>query len=148
MVSAADLDGVPLESKRMEAGAVAAHYFGHRLPTAARTASHDRYLAVQPEQSIAVRRCTQRETPRFHGIKSSCAKDSALVLTSPLPILVTNSRIPSPASSTVFWPAMIGPASKSMMAAMRCARAELVAIFTTGAIGFPVGVPNPIVSTP
>ena len=34
-----------------------------------------------------------------------------------------------------------------MMSGMRCASAELVESFTTGAIGFPVGVPSPVVKS-
>ena len=41
---------------------------------------------------------------------------------------------------------MTPPVSISMISAIRCARFELVEIFRTGAIGFPVGVPNPVVN--
>jgi hypothetical protein len=40
-----------------------------------------------------------------------------------------------------------GPASKSMMSAMRSARVELVEILITGAMGLPVGVPRPVVKS-
>ena len=46
----------------------------------------------------------------------------------------------------VVFPEMIEPASISMMSGMRPARPELVEIFKTGAMGFPVGVPNPVVN--
>src|SRR5256884_5297117 len=52
----------------------------------------------------------------------------------------------SPICSMVVFPEMIEPASISMMSGMRPARPELVEIFKTGAMGFPVGVPNPVVN--
>ena len=42
-------------------------------------------------------------------------------------------------------PVTMPPASKSMMSPMRSARVELVEIFSTGAMGLPVGVPRPVV---
>ena len=50
-------------------------------------------------------------------------------------------------SGIVVSPVTIPPASKSMMSSIRAASAEFVAIFTTGAIGFPVGVPSPVVKS-
>ena len=43
-------------------------------------------------------------------------------------------------------PEMIGPVSKSTMSGIRCASCEFVESLTTGVIGFPVGVPSPVVN--
>src|SRR5262249_10186991 len=114
---------------------------------AAGSACHHGHAAVQAEQSIiiVVAQGIQSETPLFHGMKSSCPNNSALVLISPLAILVISSRVSSPVSSTVFSPEMMGPASRSMIAGIRRANSEFVEILITGAIGLPVGVPSPVV---
>ncbi len=52
----------------------------------------------------ALRLIGQSETPRFQGMKSSCAFCSALVRTSPLATLITRSRMSSPICSMVFLP--------------------------------------------
>lgn len=59
-------------------------FHGHRLANpAARPGDHSD-LSVQPEISIDMLVVAQRETPRFQGMKSSCALSSALVWVSPL----------------------------------------------------------------
>src|ERR1700719_1434115 len=45
----------------------------------------------------------------------------------------------------VFCPEIMLPASMSMMSGIFSVSREFVEIFTTGAIGFPVGVPKPVV---
>ena len=42
-------------------------------------AGDDGDLAVKPERIAALRGVAQRETPRFQGMKSFCARSSALV---------------------------------------------------------------------
>src|ERR1700694_1483801 len=132
-----------IQIKDMHAGAVRGKHLRNRLPNAACTARNHRHGTIQPEHPVTTILHHQRETPLFHGIKSSCASSSALVLTSPLATLITSSQMSSPISSPVFFPEIMGPASRSIMSDMRCASSEFVAIFTTGAIGLPVGVPNP-----
>ena len=56
------------------------------------------------------------------------------------------SRISAPICSTVFSKVIIDPVSISIISGILNAKAELVAIFITGQIGFPVGVPNPVVN--
>ncbi len=78
-------------------------------------------------------------------MKSSWPSNSAFVRASPLATPITCSRIVSPIFSMLVSPVMMLPVSMSMMSAIRRARFEFVAIFKTGAIGFPVGVPRPVV---
>ena len=85
------------------------------------------------------------EIPLFQGMKSSCAKRTAAVISSPLATLIIYSKSSSPLLSMVSSPVMIEPVLKSMMSFIRFVNAWLLAIFITGAIGFPVGVPNPVV---
>src|SRR5215472_6805055 len=87
------------------------------------------------------------EMPRFHAIKLSWRDNSDFVRSTPLatPNAYSNSAFPD--CSIVESPLRIGPASKSMMSAIRWASCELDEIFTTGAIGFPVGVPRPVVNS-
>jgi hypothetical protein len=54
------------------------------LPDPATTAGDDSDLAVQSRTLRVVGSLGQRETPRFQGMKSSCAFCSALVRTLPL----------------------------------------------------------------
>jgi hypothetical protein len=54
------------------------------LPNAAAAASDQGDFAIQPESSCLGPFVAQSETPRFQGMKSSCAFCSALVRTSPL----------------------------------------------------------------
>src|SRR5450432_2126727 len=117
----------------------------NRAADAAAAASDHRRLSVQPEFVLA---CfpSHSETPRFHGMKSSCEFCSALVRNSPLATFTTRSRTLSPICSMVESPAMIEPVSMSMMSAMRSARVEFVDSLMTGVIGFPVGVPSPVVN--
>src|SRR6202008_4542591 len=56
-------------------------------------AGDDGDLAVQPERIAALRGVAQRETPRFQGMKSFCARISALVRRSPLATWMTRSKI-------------------------------------------------------
>src|SRR5437899_11674719 len=88
---------------------------------------------------------SQRDTPLFHGMKSSWSSSSAFVFR-PLATRSMSSRRASDDSSGVDRPEMMGPQSKSMMSGMRWLSAVLVEILITGAIGFPVGVPNPVVN--
>ncbi|MNH42859.1 hypothetical protein D3C86_1536440 [compost metagenome] len=44
-------------------------------------------------------------------------------------------------------PSIIGPVSKSMISLILLNNLVLLDILTTGAIGFPVGVPNPVVKS-
>ena len=57
---------------------------GDGLPNAAAGAGNDRNFAVEPKIGDRIVRVGQRETPRFQGMKSSCAFCSALVWTFPL----------------------------------------------------------------
>src|ERR1700752_1932353 len=114
---------------------------------AARTARNDDRFADEAKTIRILEGVVQRETPLFHGMKSFWASTSAFVRTWPLAISITLSRIASPMCSIVTSPSMIGPVSKSTISAMRRAKFEFVEIFTTGAIGFPVGVPNPVVKS-
>src|SRR5579862_1300924 len=116
--------------------------------TDATGAARDDYrFPVKPEAIRIESGVLQRETPRFHGMKSFCASNSALVCISPLATCTTRSRISSPISSIVVLPRMMSPALTSMMSGIRWASAELVEIFTTGAMGLPVGVPSPVVKS-
>ena len=59
-------------------------FHGDRLANAAARPGDGGDLSVQPEISIDILVVAQRETPRFQGMKSSCALCSALVWVSPL----------------------------------------------------------------
>lgn len=83
--------------------------------------------------------------PRFQGIKSSCPKTSALAMTSPLATLMIYSKSISPDCSMVFSPVMTPSISTSIISGIRCTRSWLEDTFKTGAIGFQVGVPRPVV---
>src|SRR5690348_1055957 len=98
------------------------------------------------ESKLAGYLFSQSETPRFQGMKSCWFFCSALVCTSPLATCTTRSSIFSPISSMVASPETIGPVSMSMMSGIRAASAVLVDSLMTGAIGFPVGVPSPVVN--
>src|SRR5258705_165100 len=82
----------------------------------AAAAGDNRNFAFQPELVLAH---AHRETPRFQGMKSSWLFCSALVRTSPLATLTARSSTFSPTCSMVASPAMMAPASMSMMSAMR-----------------------------
>src|SRR5262249_14354446 len=116
------------------------------LPDAAARAGDYGYLSVQPKIAIHVPVTAQRDTPRFQGMKSSCCFSSAFVRSSPLATFTTESRIVPPICSMVCSPSIIGPVSISMMSCMRWARLPFVESFTTGVMGFPVGVPRPVVN--
>src|SRR5437588_81239 len=73
-------------------------------------------------------------------------KHGVLLRISPLPTLRVKLRIASPVSSMLASPAIMAPVSMSMMSGMRLANAEFEDILITGAIGLPVGVPNPVVN--
>src|SRR5438874_3514714 len=105
----------------MHAGSMSGEDLRDRAANAASAAGDNCHLVIEPERPITPGP-THRETPLFHGIKSSWASDSALVCTSPLATRMMRSKIASPISSTVFSPEMIGPASMSMMSRIRCTR--------------------------
>src|SRR5580698_10991449 len=86
---------------------------------AARTARNDDRFAVEAKPIRILAGIDQRETPRFHGMKSFWPSASALVRTWPLATAITFSRIASPICSIVTSPSMIGPVSKSTISAMR-----------------------------
>src|SRR6266404_4466246 len=106
----------------------------------------DSHFSVEAESIAMLRGSAQRETPRFHGMKSFCASNSALVRSSPLATCMTRSKMCSPICSMVVSPEMIPPVSMSMMSGMRRAKSEFVDSLMTGAMGLPVGVPRPVVN--
>src|SRR6266852_2036130 len=130
----------------MHTGAVQSEGHGDGPADAAGSARDDGALAVKAEIRRIVIVVFQSDTPLFQGMKSSCASNSALVRISPLDTCRTKSRIASADSSSVGDPEITPPASKSIMSDMRRARSEFVEILTTGGIGLPVGVPNPVVN--
>src|SRR5437763_7218402 len=133
--------GMPLvHVNNMDAGSMSGEGLRDRASDTTASPGDNRNLVIQPERPITPG-ATHRETPLFHGIKSSWASDSALVCTSPLATRRMSSKIVSPISSTVLSPEMMGPASMSIMSGIRCARFVFVEILTTGAMGLPVGVP-------
>src|SRR5579859_695029 len=136
-----------IQVNNIDACAVRGKSLGNGAANATGAPGDGSYSAFKPECSVAVRVLFQRETPLFHGIKSSCPSCSALVCSSPLATLTTSSIMASPICSTVFSPEMTGPVSISIMSGMRCASLELVETLTTGAMGLPVGVPNPVVKS-
>src|SRR5208282_5970401 len=134
-----------VDIENMNRSPVLRECFGDCLANSAAASGDDGGFAVQSECTCNVR-MFQSDTPLFQGMKSSWRSNSALVYTSPLATRTTRSRIASPISSTVLPPLMIAPVSMSMMSCIRCARVEFVEILMTGAMGFPVGVPNPLVN--
>ena len=64
----------------------------------------------------------------------------------PLATSIMKSSSASPMSGMVFWPVIMGPVSTSMISGILCAKVVFDAILTTGAMGFPVGVPKPVVN--
>src|SRR5437764_1357051 len=114
---------------------------------AAAGAGYHRDFSIQTELVCIALFGGQREMPRFQGIKSCWFFCSALVWTSPLATLITSSRTLSPICSMVDSPEIIGPVSMSMMSDIRLASTVLVESLITGATGFPVGVPRPVVKS-
>src|ERR1700751_3879239 len=136
-----------MDVENIYTGAAGRKKVGDGSTDAARAARNDDRFAVEAKPIRILDGMVQRETPLFHGMKSFWASTSAFVWTRPLATSITLSRIASPMCSIVTSPSMVGPVSKSTISAMRRARLEFVEIFTTGAIGFPVGVPNPVVKS-
>lgn len=63
---------------------------------AAGAARYDDRFPIEPEAIRILDGVLQRETPRFQGMKSFCANNSAFVCVSPLATCTTRSRINSP----------------------------------------------------
>ena len=91
------------------------------------------------------KRC-YKETPLFHGIKSCCFNSVAFVNSVPLAILIICSRSKSPNVSMSWFSVIIEPQLKSIISGIFSAKLVLLETLITGVIGFPVGVPNPVVN--
>src|SRR5271156_3021831 len=138
---------VRLDIQNTHARTIRRKKVGYCSTDAARTARNDDRFTVEAKPIRILAGIVQRETPLFHGMKSFWPSISALVWTWPLATSITLSRMASPICSIVTSPSMMGPVSKSTISAIRRAKVELVEIFTTGATGFPVGVPSPVVKS-
>src|SRR5215472_16067180 len=135
-----------IDVQDMDDGAARRECLRDRAPNPERSAGHDRAFPVQPKAFSVAALEHHSDTPLFHGMKSFCDKSSAFVYTSPLATRTTSPKMSSPTFSIVVSPLTMLPVSISMMSAMRAASCEFVEIFTTGAIGLPVGVPRPVVN--
>src|ERR1700727_2042607 len=140
------LCGTLIQIQHVDASAVRREFICDRQADATGSAGNYCGLTIQAKSVPVAFRLFQSETPLFQGMKSSCARTSAFVRTSPLATRMTNSKIDSPICSIVLSPETIPPVSMSMMSDMRCARFVLVESLTTGVMGFPVGVPRPVVN--
>src|SRR5690606_1879083 len=87
-----------------------------------------------------------RDTPRFQGIKYTTISRPAWGMNSPHDAFIQYSSISSPISSMGLSPEIIGPQSISMISLILLVKAVLEETLITGHIGFPVGVPRPVVN--
>src|SRR6185436_16345519 len=87
-----------------------------------------------------------KDTPRFHGMKSSWLSCTAFGIISPLAALMQYSSISSPICWIVLSPSTIGPQSISIISFIRFVRLLLVLTLIVGQTGLPVGVPRPVVN--
>src|SRR6188768_1451404 len=79
-------------------------------------------------------------------MKSSCCNLTACGAFSPLATCKANSINSAALASMVSTPVMIVPVSMSITSFIRCVNFELLDTLIVGAMGFPVGVPNPVVN--
>ena len=59
------------------------------LTDAAPGSRYESHFSIQPEIARSIRLVPQSDTPRFHGMKSSCAFTSAFTRASPLATCTT-----------------------------------------------------------